>query len=150
MEASKRSPRMFPLLIVAFIAICGMALSSCDEDGEPIDKPDEYTHIYRAKEKYILRAIYQIFKDKDFGKPTINEEKHQVTSDYAIRGEWRMRGLATVREVSRNEREVALSIITERKTPAGWELRRLLKKEQYERIFDAIDTQIYREIAKPD
>jgi len=45
---------------------------------------------------------------------------------------------------------VTLSIITEKKTSTGWEMRRLLGKEQYERFFDAIDTQIYREMSKPD
>jgi hypothetical protein len=127
-----------------------MVLCSCGEDGEPIDKPNEFTHVYQANEKYILRAIYQIFKDKDLGKATINEDTHEVTSDYIVQGEWRIRSLARIREVNRNEREVTLSIITEKKTSTGWEMRRLLGKEQYERFFDAIDTQIYREMSKPD
>jgi hypothetical protein len=127
-----------------------MVLCSCREDGEPIDKPDEFTHVYQANEKYIVRAIYQIFKDKDFGNATINEDTHEVTSDYIVQGEWRIRSLARIREVDRKEREVTLSIITEKKTSTGWEMRRLLGKEQYERFFDAIDTQIYREMSKPD
>lgn len=147
---TKKRPRSFLLLILTLIAVCNMVLCSCGEDGEPIDKPDEFTHVYQANEKYILRAIYQIFKDKDFGKATINEDTHEVTSDYIVQGEWRIRSLARIREVNRKEREVTLSIITEKKTSTGWEMRRLLGKEQYERFFDAIDTQIYREMSKPD
>ena len=147
---TKKRPRSFLLLILTLIAVCNMVLSSCGEDGEPIDKPDEFTHVYQANEKYILRAIYQIFKDKDLGKATVNEDKHEVTSDYIVQGEWRVRSLARIREVNRKEGEVTLSIITEKKTSTGWEMRRLLGKEQYERFFDAIDTQIYREMSKPD
>jgi len=147
---TKKRPRSFLLLILTLIAVCNMVLCSCGEDGEPIDKPDEFTHVYQANEKYILRAIYQIFKDKDLGKATINEDTHEVTSDYIVQGEWRIRSLARIREVDRKEREVTLSIITEKKTSTGWEMRRLLGKEQYERFFDAIDTQIYREMSKPD
>jgi len=147
---TKKSPRSFLLLILTLIAVCNIVLCSCTEDSEPIDKPDEFTHVYEAKEKYILRAIYQIIKDKDFGKATINEDTHEVTSDYIVQGEWRIRSLARIREVNWKEREVTLSIITEKKTPTGWEMRRLLGKEQYERFFDAIDTQIYREMYKLD
>ncbi len=135
-----------PALIVA----CCMTLCSCSEDGERIDRPDEFTHVYRAKEKHILQAIYQVIRDKELGKATVNEASQEVTSDYVVQGEWRIRSLARIRKVARNETEVTLSIITEKKTSSGWEMRRLLDKEQYERFFGAIDTQIYREMAKPD
>lgn len=147
---TKKRPRAFLLLILTLIAVCNMVLCSCGQDGEPTDKPDEFTRVYQANEKFILRAIYQIFKDKDLGKATINEDAHEVTSDYIVQGEWRIRSLARIREVKRQEREVTLSVITEKKTSTGWEMRRLLGKEQYERFFDAIDTQIYREMSKPD
>jgi hypothetical protein len=148
---TEEHPRSFLLLVLTLIVICIMILYSCSEDnGELIDKPDEFTQVYQANEKYILRAIYQVFKDKDFGKATINEDTHEVTSDYIVQGEWRVRSLARVRAVSQNEREVTLSIITEKKTPTGWEMRRLLGKDQYEKVFYYIETQIYREMSKLD
>jgi hypothetical protein len=147
---AKRRPRSVLILILTLTAVCNLVLCSCKEAGEPIDKPDEFTHVYQADEKYILRAIYQTFKDKDLGKAIINQDTYEVTSDYIVRGEWRTRSLARIIKVNRNEREVALSIITEKKTPTGWEMRRLLGKEHYERFFDAIDTQIYREMSRPD
>jgi hypothetical protein len=146
----KQRPRLFLLLVLTLIAIGNLALCSCEGEGEPIDQPDEFTHVYQASEKYILRAIYQTFQDKDLGKATIHADTHEVTSDYIIQGEWRIRSLARLRGVDRNQVEVTLSIITEKKTPAGWELRRLLKKEQYDRFFYAIDSQIYREMYKLD
>jgi hypothetical protein len=147
---TKKRPRSFLLFFLTLIAICNMVLCSCKEDGEPIDKPDAFTQVYQAREKYILRAIYQVIKDRDLGKPTINEGTHEITSDYVIQGEWRIRTVAHIREISRNEGEVTLSIITEKKTPTGWEMRRLLGKEQYDRVFYTIDTQIYREMYKLD
>ena len=135
---------------MALILACNMILCSCRENGEPIDKPDEFTHIYKAKEKYILRAIYQTFRDKDLGKVTIHEDTQEVTTDYIVQGDWRIRSLARIRKVAQDETEVSLSIITEKKTSTGWEMRRLLGKDQYGRFFDAIDTQIYREMSKPD
>ena len=147
---TKKRPRSFLLFILTLIGVCTMVLCSCKEEGQPIDKPDAFTYVYRANEKYILRAIYQVIKDKDLGKPTINEATHEVTSDYVVQGEWRIRSVAHVREISRNERELTLSIITEKKTPTGWEMRRLLGIGQYDRLFYTIDNQIYREMYKLD
>lgn len=147
---AKRGPRSVLILILALTTVYCIVLCSCKESGEPIDKPDEFTHVYQAHEKYILRAIDQTLKDKGLGRAIINQETHEVTSDYVVHGEWRTRILARIIKANQTEREVALSIITEKKTPTGWELRRLLGKEHYERIFDAIDTQIYREISRPD
>jgi hypothetical protein len=147
---AKRRPRSLRLLILALAVVCSTVLCSCGKEGEPIDKPDEFTRVYQAHEKYILRAIHQTLKEKGLGRAIINTETHEVTSDYIVHGEWRTRSLARIIQVNQNEREVALSIITEKRTPAGWELRRLLGKEHYERLFDAIDTQIYREMSRPD
>jgi hypothetical protein len=147
---TKKRPRSFLLFILTLIAVFNMVLCSCKEEGEPIDRPDAFTYVYRANEKYILRAIYQVIKDRDLGKPTIHEGTHEVTSDYVVQGEWRTRSVAHVREIGRNEREVTLSIITEKKTPTGWEMRRLLGMQHYDRVFYTIDTQIYREMYKLD
>jgi hypothetical protein len=148
---AKRDPRSLPLLILALSLVCSLVLCSCGGEGEPIGKPDEFTRVYQANEKYILRAIYQTFKEKELGQAiSKSEETQEVTSDYIVQGGWRIRALARISKVNRSESEVALSIITEKRTPTGWELRRLLGKEHYERFFDTLDTQIYREISRPD
>jgi hypothetical protein len=145
----KRRP--LPLLILlALIAACSLCLWSCIEEGEPVDKPDEYTHVYEAKERFVLRAIAQVFNAKDLGKARIDADRHEVTSDYIVQDDWRTRSLARLRKISRSETEVTLSVITEKKTSTGWELRRLLGKEQYRKIFDAIESQIYREMYRGD
>ncbi len=138
------------LLALALLAASTAALCACMADGEPIDKPDEYTHVYEADEKYIVRAVSQIFKEKSLGQAPIHAGENEVTSDWIVQGEWRTRGIARIRRIDWREREVKLSILTEKKTPSGWQLRRLLGKEQYEKIFNAVDSQIYREMYKTE
>ena len=55
---------------------------------------------------------------------------------------------ARVKKIDWKECEVTLSVITEKKIPSGWEMRRLLEKEQYDKYFDAIELQIYKELYK--
>jgi hypothetical protein len=114
-----------------------------------ISKPDEYRHVYEANEKVILKAVAQVFRDKTMGSNVkIDKEKKLVTSDFLIQGEWRTRSNAVVKKISWKECEVVLSVITEKKTERGWELRRLLEAEQYISLFSKIDLMIYEEMSK--
>jgi hypothetical protein len=118
------------------------------EEGEVISKPDEFKHIYEASENKLLQAIAQVFKDKGFGTAEINQETNQVESGYLIQDDWRTKGIARVKKINWKECEVALSVITEKKSSKGWEMRRLLGKSQYDTFFDAIELQLYREMYK--
>ncbi len=116
-----------------------------------ISKPDEYKHIYEANEKIILKAAARIFQEKSMGSNVrIDMEKNQVDTDYINQGEWRTKSSVKVKKLNWKEREVVLSVITEKKTENGWEMRRLLDKEQYINLFDIIDLAIYEEISKID
>lgn len=66
--------------------------------------------------------------------------------------DWRTKVVATIKKVGRKEREVTLLVITEQKDsgPSGWKSKKLLGKEQYEKIFGEIEMQIYREWYKGD
>jgi hypothetical protein len=119
-------------------------------EGVSISEPDQSRYVYEAKEKFVLRAIAQVFDEKNLGTATINEDAHEVTTDNIVQGEWRTRSIARARQINWKECEVKLTIITEKKTPAGWEMRRLIGKDQYEKIFKAVEFQIYREIYKGD
>jgi hypothetical protein len=123
-------------------------MTSCREEGEVISKPDEYTHVYDAREDVILRAIAKVFQEKGFGNTTIDTEKKQVESEYVIQDDWRTKSTARVKKISWKECEVTLSVISEKKTATGWELRRLLEKKQYDNFFDAIELKIYEEMYK--
>lgn len=43
---------------------------------------------------------------------------------------------------------MTLAVTTEKKTEAGWEMRRILQKEQYDSFFSVIDLKIYEEMSK--
>lgn len=146
-EPVKR-PWLFPFLILILNAVCGISLWACTEEGVSIGEPDQASYVYEAKEKFVLQAIAQIFNENKLGRANIDEDAHEVASEYHVEGDWRTRGLARVRQINWRECEVKLTIITEKKTPTGWEMRRLLGKDQYEKIFRAIESQIYREMSK--
>jgi hypothetical protein len=79
---------------------------------------------------------------------TINNEKQKVETDFIIQGDWRTRSSAYVRKLNWKECEVTLTIITEKKTETGWEMRQLLDKEQYVKFFNVIDLKIYEEMSR--
>lgn len=142
--------RRHPLPILVLMTVCALLLASCVEEGERIDQPDQYSHVYEARETFVLRAIARVFNEKGLGRATIREDALEVTSDHHVQGEWRTSSFARLRKIGRQETEVTLTIVTEKKTSSGWEMRRLLGRDQYKRVFDAIETQIYREMYRGD
>ena len=116
-----------------------------------ISKPDEYIHLYESNEKIILKAIAGVFKEKNIGaNVTIDQKNHRVDSDYVVSGDWRTKANARVQRLNWKECEVILAVTTEKKTETGWEMRRLLQKEQYNSFFSVIDLRIYEEMSRID
>jgi hypothetical protein len=135
-------------LIALFIVV--LIISSCGSEGQVISRPDEARRTFDASEKILMKAIVQVMKDKAFNNPVIDRQKNIVESDYVVDGDWRTKAVARVNRISEKECEVVLSIITEKKTEKGWELRRPLEKNQYDTFFSVIETQIYRELYKAE
>jgi len=140
--------KSFFIFILPVIFVVSLFLTSCMEGEQVISKPDEFTRIYEAGENIVIQAIALTFKEKGFGNATINPDKNQVESEYIIQGEWRTKSTARVKKINWKECEVALSVNTEKKTKTGWEMRRLLEKRQYDKIFNAIELQIYEQLYK--
>ncbi|HPK53561.1 MAG TPA: hypothetical protein PK114_03815 [Smithellaceae bacterium] len=78
----------------------------------------------------------------------VDQVNKRVETDYIVQGDWRTRSMAKVSRLSWKESELVLSVITEKKTETGWEMRRLLEAEQYANLFDKIDLLIYEEMSK--
>ena len=138
-------------ILFFFFVILIINLISCVGDfaGVVILKPDEYSHVYEAKEKVVLQAIANVFKEKHIGaNVTIDRKKLLVDSDYVESGDWRTKTSARVKRLNWKECEVYLAVITEKKTGKGWEMRRLLQKEQYDNFFSVIELRIYEEMSK--
>ena len=137
---------MAALVIILNLVSCGAAIGRV-----VISKPDEYAHVYEAKETVILRAIAGVFKEKNIGSNVIIDQKnHRVDSDYVVSGNWRTKANARVQRLNWKECEVILAVTTEKKTETGWEIRRLLQKEQYDSFFSVIDLRIYEEMSRID
>ncbi len=138
--------RLIALFLLGTLLACGAQIGQT-----VISQPDEYVYTYEAKEKFILRAIARVFKEKKMGTNIrIDEEKHSVESDYLILDDWRTKSVAKIKKLNWKENEVTISVTTEKKTASGWEMRRLLEKEQYAKVFDTIDLKIYEEMYKTE
>ena len=136
------SSRILPLAVIISLLGCASQIGQI-----VLTKPDEYRYRYEAKERVVLKAIAQVFQEKNLGKDVrVNEEKQTVETDYIVQDDWRTRSIARVTKLDWKECEVLLSVMTEKKTAAGWEQRRLLEEEQYMKIFKQIELAIYREI----
>jgi hypothetical protein len=132
------------ILIVINLVSCGAEMGSI-----VINRPDEYRHTYDAKEVIVLKAIAGVFRDRKMGtNVAINKETQTVETDYIIQGDWRTKSMARVRKLNWKESEVILSVIAEKKTKTGWEMRQFLEKDQYAQLFSTIELRIYEEMAK--
>ena len=145
----KSSKNLFFFLPLISIIIINL-ISCAPKFGQVvISKPDEYRHTYEANEKIILNATARVFREKSMGSNIkIDRVNNRVETDYIIQGDWRTRSIAKVKKLNWRDREVVLSVITEKKTETGWEMRRLLEMQQYLNLFDAIEIAIYEEMAK--
>ena len=130
--------------IVIFLFSCGFITETT-----VIDTPDEYRRTYDAKEEIVLRAIARVFQERQMGlNVTINRKDRTVTTDYFTRDDWRTKSIARVKQINWKETETVITIITEKKTKTGWQMVRVLKKEQYANVFSEIELRIYEEMAK--
>ncbi len=132
-----------------------LLLFSCAHTPEDSLSPpvDKSAKVFEASEKIVVRAVSQVLKDKGFGPAKVEkvgEDQSRLSTEYAQQGDWRTKIEVTVKRINRKEREVTVSVTTEQKDsgPAGWKAKKLLGQEQYEKIFNEIEMQIYREWAK--
>ncbi|PKN10736.1 MAG: hypothetical protein CVU43_21805 [Chloroflexi bacterium HGW-Chloroflexi-5] len=137
------------LLSCAFFFVIHLMSCANHFGSAEITKPDEHKRIYEAKEKFILKGIAAVLKEKEIGSNvTIDRKNHRVDSDYVEVDEWRTKTSALVRRLNWKECEVTLIVTTEKKTSDGWEMRRLLTKKEYDNFFNFIELKIYEEMAK--
>lgn len=139
---------LYAATLILLLAACAHELGS-GLGSDVILKPEEYRHVYEAKERIILKSIANVLKEKKIGENiSIDYRLNTIDSDYVISDEWRIKTNARVRRLNWKECEVSLIVTTEKKTKTGWELRRLLGKDQYDNFFSVIDLKIYEEMAK--
>ncbi len=140
-------PAVSLLLSLMFLDACGHL-----SDPFPKTEVEGAVKIFEADDRIILKAITRVLKDRGWGEPREGVEPGRIETDYVVQGSWRTRVEATVKKISRREREVRLSLITEQKSffDSQWRPKSLMGKEQYDQLFREIEMQIYREWAKPE
>jgi len=127
-------------------------LSACEEDSDSTGPlpPEKHSRVYEFNEKYIMRGVANLLREKGYADPKVDTEKGTVETDYIPAGDMRTKIEVTVKKLDRREREVILVITTEKKVKAGWKPVKILEKTHYEKFFDELEMQIYRELAKVD
>jgi hypothetical protein len=127
-----------------------LLIAACEEEEETGGAPEKHFRVFEFNEKYIIRGIASMLKEKGYADPKVDMEKGKVETDYIIQGNLRAKVETTVRKLERREREVVLVITTEKKTKEGWKATKMLDKSQYDRFFDEMEMHIYREMGKGD
>jgi len=141
--------RMKGWVIFSLLFLC-VSLLSCRHAPDTLPESEGATQVFDANEKIALRAIARVLKDRGLGEPRVEADKGRLETDYVVQGNWRTKVVATVKKISRKESEVTLCVLTEEKSFSQWQPRKLMRKEQYEKLFGEIEMQIYREWSKPE
>jgi hypothetical protein len=143
----RKGGRLIGLAIFFLSAFLFHCISTVDRGEAPdaAPEPEKAIQVFDADEKVVLRAITRVLKDRGFGDSKVEAEKGRLETDYMVQADWRTRVVANVKKISRNETEVALAVITEKKSSAGWQPKQLMGREQYDKLFREIEMQIYRE-----
>jgi hypothetical protein len=134
--------------IFCLLALFLLGLVSCVHTPEGLPKPEKESRLFDVREDIIFRELNRVLRDRGFENPEVNQEKGTFTTDYVIQENWRFKVEGEVKKVGKREREVVLSFIAEEKSSSAWKPKKILGKEQYEKIFDELEMQIYRELSK--
>jgi len=89
-----------------------------------------------------------ILKERGFDDPKVDATQGKVETDYLVQDNFRTKVEARIKKIGRRENEVTLRVATELKTTSGWAPKNIMEKTQYEKFFDEIEIQAYRELAK--
>ena len=126
-------------------------LSACEEEeSDSSGPPEKHSRVYEFNEKYIIRAVANLLREKGYADPKVDTEKGKIETDFIPAGNMRTKVEVTVKKLERREREVVLVITTEKKVKKEWKAVKILEKPQYDKFFDELEMQIYRELAKAD
>jgi hypothetical protein len=143
--------KFYRSLILGLIAAMNLVACGTELKTVVISRPDEYSRTFEAREKVILKAIAKVFMEKRIGsKVTVDQKTNTVESDYVYQNDWRTKSSASVKKLNWKECEVTLTVITEKKSESGWEMRRLLDKSQYDNFFRVIELKLYEEMSHID
>ena len=144
----KKRGRCKNWIILTLIAIFFLSVlaGSCAQFHDPLPESEKTSQIFDVDEKILVKAITRVLKDHSFGTPRVEPDNSRLETDYVVEGDWRTKVVATIEKISPRKREVTLSVITEKKSSSQWQPKKIMGKEQYEKLLGEIEMQIYREL----
>jgi len=89
-----------------------------------------------------------ILKERGFEDPKVDADQGKVETEYLVQDNFRTKVEARVKKIGRRDHEVTLLVATEQNTPSGWKAKKIMEKAQYDKFFDEIEIQAYRELSK--
>jgi hypothetical protein len=137
-------------LFLISLLVC-LSLTACrEESAEGLPQPVKNTRVFEFSDKILFKAMMNILKERGFEDPKVDMDQGKVETEYLVQENFRTKVEARVKKVGRRENEVTLSVATEQNTPSGWKPKNIMEKAQYDKFFDEIEIQAYRELAKAE
>ena len=133
------------LTLTAFFFLSVLA-GSCGHFHDALPESQKVSQIFDADEKIIVKAITRVLKDRGFGNPRVEADNRRLETDYVVEGNWRTKVVATIEKIGPKKKEVTLSVVTEKKSYSKWQPKKIMMKEQYDKLFGEVEMQIYREL----
>jgi hypothetical protein len=133
------------LTLSAFFFLTVFA-GACSHFHDALPESERVSQIFDVDEKIIVKAITRVLKNRGFGNPRVEADNSRLETDYVVEGDWRTKVVATIEKIGPKKKEVTLSVVTEKKSSSKWQPKKLMAKEQYDRLFGEIEMQIYREL----
>jgi|GEM_PF-285070 len=143
----------FKSWIILLLSVCfflSVLAAGCGHIPDTLPESQKVSQVFDVDEKIIVKAISRVLKDRGFGTPRVEADRSRLETDYIVEGDWRTKVVVTLEKVSPKKREVTLSVITEKKTSSQWQPKKVMMKQQYEKLFGEIEMQIYRELSEID
>ena len=137
------------LTLIAFFFLSVFA-GTCSHFPDALPESEKVSQIFDGDEKLIVKALTRVLKNRGFGNPRVEADNSRLETDYVVEGDWRTKVVATIEKIGPKKKEVTLSVVTEKKTSSQWQPKKIMAKEQYDKLFGEIEMQIYRELYERD
>jgi len=134
------------ILTLSFCFFLSVLAAGCAIYPDVQPESEKASQVFDVDERIIVKAISRVLKDRGFGNSRVEPDNSRLETEYVVEGDWRTKVVATIEKISPRKREVTLSIVTEKKTSSEWKPKKVMAKEQYDRMFGEIEMQIYREL----
>jgi hypothetical protein len=131
------------------LLLFSLSLPAClEESADGLPQPVNNSRVFEFSDKILYKAMTNILKERGFEDPKVDADQGTVETGYLVQDNFRTKVEARVKKIGRRDHEVTLLVVTEQNTPSGWKAKKIMEKAQYDKFFDEIEIQAYRELSK--